>query len=190
MGEHTESLKWIFATAIKIEKNWDKQHIFHAFLFNIKNYSPEVINIQRREAELNSIVLRVNNFDIKQKKAWNICFMPPKPHKIWEDKGEQNTANFSHNTSFFCKNSTTTYSTTTPFILFHFILLLYYSFCITHFMLFHWYLFLKLRTHEKINKIRIFLTWNRQLIRDWHEIKKENTIHIHDVIIIDVTGVQ
>ena len=49
--------------------------IFHAFLFNIRNYSPEVINIQRREAELNIILPRVNNFDIKQKKAWNICFI-------------------------------------------------------------------------------------------------------------------
>ena len=32
------------------------------------------INIQRREAEVNIILSRVNNFDIKQKKAWNICF--------------------------------------------------------------------------------------------------------------------
>ena len=48
--------------------------MFHAFLFNIRNYSPEVINIQRREAELNIILPRVNSFNIKQKKAWNICF--------------------------------------------------------------------------------------------------------------------
>ena len=53
---------------------YNKQ-IFHVFLFNIRNYSPEVINIQRREAELNIILPRVNNFDIKQKKAWNICFI-------------------------------------------------------------------------------------------------------------------
>ena len=33
------------------------------------------INIQRREAEVNIILPRVNNFDIKQKKAWNICFI-------------------------------------------------------------------------------------------------------------------
>ena len=44
-------------------------------MFNIRNYSPEVLNIQRRRAELNIIILRVNNFDIKQKKAWNICFI-------------------------------------------------------------------------------------------------------------------
>ena len=42
--------------------------IFYTFLFNIKNYLPEVINIQRCEAELNIILLRVNNFDIKQKR--------------------------------------------------------------------------------------------------------------------------
>ena len=50
--------------------NHNKQ-IFHAFLFNIRNYSPDVTN----EAELNIILPRVNNFDIKQKKAWDICFM-------------------------------------------------------------------------------------------------------------------
>ena len=60
--------------------NYNKQ-IFHAFLFNIKNYSHEVINIQRREADLNIILPRVN---------------------------------FGQNTSFFCKNCTTTYLTTTP----------------------------------------------------------------------------
>ena len=37
-------------------------------MFNIGNYSPEVINIQRREAELNIILPRVNNLDIKQKR--------------------------------------------------------------------------------------------------------------------------
>ena len=44
------------------------KQIFHAFLFNIKNYSHEVINIQQHEAELNIILPRVNNFDIKQKR--------------------------------------------------------------------------------------------------------------------------
>ena len=33
-----------------------------------RNYSPEVINIQRRVAELHIIFPRVNNFDIKQKR--------------------------------------------------------------------------------------------------------------------------
>ena len=42
----------------------DNKQILHAFSFNIRNYSPKVINIQRREAELN-IVFRMNNFDIK-----------------------------------------------------------------------------------------------------------------------------
>ena len=51
------------------------KQIFHAFLFNIRNYSPDVINIQRREVVLNIILARVNNFKIKQKKAWNICFI-------------------------------------------------------------------------------------------------------------------
>ena len=54
--------------------NFNKQ-ISHAFLFNIGNCSPEVSNIQRRGAELNIILPRVNNFDIKQKSAWNICFI-------------------------------------------------------------------------------------------------------------------
>ena len=41
------------------------QQIFHAVLLNIRNFSPDVINIQRREAELNIILLRVNNVDVK-----------------------------------------------------------------------------------------------------------------------------
>ena len=53
---------------------------------NIRNYSPEVINIQRREAELNIILLRMNNFDIKQKKAWNICFILCHKHQTRSGK--------------------------------------------------------------------------------------------------------
>ena len=69
--------------------------MFHAFLFNIRNYSPEVINIQRREAELNIILPRVNNFDIKQKKGieYLFCYMASTPNKIWEDVG-QNAVKF------------------------------------------------------------------------------------------------
>ena len=55
--------------------------IFHALLFNIRNYLPEVINTQRREAELNIILPRVNNFVIKPKKAWNICFILCHKHR-------------------------------------------------------------------------------------------------------------
>ena len=80
--------------------------ILHAFLFNIRNYSPEVINIQRLETELNIILPRVNNFDIKQKKGMEYLFyyMSPTPNKIGQDKGQQNTANFGQNTSFVRKN--------------------------------------------------------------------------------------
>ena len=53
----------------------NNKQMFYAFLFNIKNYSREVSNIQRREAELNIILLKVNNFDIKQKSACKICFI-------------------------------------------------------------------------------------------------------------------
>ena len=54
-------------------------------MFNIRNYSPEVSNIQRREAELNIILPRVNNVAIKQKSAWNICFVIYSHHqtKSW-----------------------------------------------------------------------------------------------------------
>ena len=51
----------------------NNKQIFHAFLFNIRNYSPEVKNIQRREAELNITLPRMNNFDIKQK--WYVIFV-------------------------------------------------------------------------------------------------------------------
>ena len=45
-NEHTSAIKYI-------------TQIFHAFLFNIKNYLPEVIYIQRREAELNRYITEV-----------------------------------------------------------------------------------------------------------------------------------
>ena len=50
------------------------KQIFHAFLFNIRDYSPEVINF---------ILPRVNNFDIKQKKGMEYLFyyMSPTPNK-------------------------------------------------------------------------------------------------------------
>ena len=37
------------------------KQMFHAFLFNIRNYSPELRNIQRRKSELNVILPRVNS---------------------------------------------------------------------------------------------------------------------------------
>ena len=51
--------------------------------------SPEVINIQQRDAELNIILPRVNNFDIKQKKDMEYLsyYRLPTPNKIWEGKG-------------------------------------------------------------------------------------------------------
>ena len=42
----------------------NNKQIFHSFLFNMRNYSPEVSNILWREEELNIILPRVNNFDI------------------------------------------------------------------------------------------------------------------------------
>ena len=49
--------------------NNNNNQIFHAFLFNIRNYSPKVTDIQFScEAELNIVLPRVNNFDIKQKR--------------------------------------------------------------------------------------------------------------------------
>ena len=87
-------------------KEVNNKQIFHAFLFNIRNYSPEVINIQRREAELNIILPRVNNFDIKQKKAWNICFIICHQHQTRSGKIKTNkTQQILVKTQvFFCKN--------------------------------------------------------------------------------------
>ena len=50
----------------KLRDLYDNKQIFHDFLFNTRNYSPEIINI---------ILPKVNNFNIKQKKACNICFI-------------------------------------------------------------------------------------------------------------------
>ena len=70
----------------------NNKRIFHAILFNIRNYSPKVIKIQRRQTELNVILLRVNNFDIKQKKAWNICFIICHQHQTRSGKIKANKA--------------------------------------------------------------------------------------------------
>ena len=35
-------------------------------------------------------------------------YMPQTPRKIWQDKGQQNTANVGQNTIFFGENWTTT----------------------------------------------------------------------------------
>ena len=76
--------------------------MFHAFLLNIKNHSPEVINVQRGEAELNIMLLRVNNFAIKQKKVCNICFIICHQNQTRSRKIKTNkTVNFGQDTSFF-----------------------------------------------------------------------------------------
>ena len=84
----------------------DNKQIFHAFLFNIRNYSPGVINIQQRDTELNIVLPRVNNFDIKQKKAWDICFIICHQHQTRSAKIKANkTQQISIKTQvFFLKN--------------------------------------------------------------------------------------
>ena len=80
------------------------KEIFHVFLFNIRNYSPEVINIQLREAELNIILPRVNNFDIKQEKVWNSCFIIRHQHQTRSGKTNPNkTQQISVKTQVFVK---------------------------------------------------------------------------------------
>ena len=57
------------------------KQIFHVFLFNIRNYSFEVINI---------VIPRVDNFDIKQKKAYNIYFIICQQHQSRSGKIKAN----------------------------------------------------------------------------------------------------
>ena len=64
--------------------------MFHVFLFNIRNYSPDANNVQRRKVELKIILLRVNNFDIKQKMAWNTCFVICHEHQTKSEKIKAN----------------------------------------------------------------------------------------------------
>ena len=42
------------------------EQILHALLFDVRDYSPELINIQRREGELSIILPTVNDFDVRQ----------------------------------------------------------------------------------------------------------------------------
>ena len=50
----------------------------------------------------------------KKSMGYMFYYMPPIPNKIWGEKGYQNTAHFGQNTSFFRKNWTTPYLSTTP----------------------------------------------------------------------------
>ena len=74
---------------LRIMVKVDIKQIFHAFLFNIRNHSPEVSEVEynRSEVELNIILPKVNNFDIKQKSAWNIRFIiyPKHQTKCWQN---------------------------------------------------------------------------------------------------------
>ena len=67
---------------------WKEEFIIrlHVFWFKFRNYSLKVINIQRPKAELNIILLWVNNFDIKQKKPWNIFFIICQQHQTKSGK--------------------------------------------------------------------------------------------------------
>ena len=155
----------------------NNKQISHAFLFNIRKYSSELINIQRREAKLSIILPRVNNFNIEQKKAWNICFIICHQHQTRSGKIKTNkTQQISAKTQvFFCKNWTTTYLNTAPSKSFYIIFAYFFSEIINPWK-------------NQLNSN--FLPWNWQFTRAWREIKQENMIHIYDGSIIDVTRVQ
>ena len=66
----------------------NNKRIFHAFLFNTRNYSPEVINIQWRERSWilyywGWIISTLN----KKRMKYLFYYMPQTPNKIWEVKG-------------------------------------------------------------------------------------------------------
>ena len=137
----------------------NNKQILHALLFNIRNYSPKVINIQWWKAELNIILPRVNNFEIKQKKAWNIYYI------IWhqyQTRSRRIKTKKTHQTSaktqaFFIK--TELRHIKLQLLVNHFIL---FSLIFSSEIISPW---------KKINRIQIFLKWNWQLIRDWRKIK-------------------
>ena len=62
-------------------KNINSKQKFHAFLFNIRNYSPEVSNIQQREAELNIILPKANKLILNKNRCgiFVLLYTPPIP---------------------------------------------------------------------------------------------------------------
>ena len=59
-------------------------------MFIIRNSSPEVINIQRREADFNITLPRVDNFDIKQKRhGIFVSLYATNTKQDWEGKDQQ-----------------------------------------------------------------------------------------------------
>ena len=61
----------IFARRIFLALQTISKYSMSFTYFNIRNYPPKVI----KDEKLNIILPRVNNFDIKEKLAWNICFI-------------------------------------------------------------------------------------------------------------------
>ena len=97
---------------------------------------------------MNIILLRVNNYGIKQKKAWNIFFIICHQHQTRSVKIKANKTQQISVTAraFFVKTK-----------LQHIQLQL----LVNHFILLLSIFLLKSLTHEKINRIRIFLTGKR-----------------------------
>ena len=60
-------------------------------------------------------MLRVNNFNMKQKENMEYLFFHIPPDRIKVSECEQGTVNFSDNTTTFKKKSTTTYLAATKF---------------------------------------------------------------------------
>ena len=86
------------------ENNKQIFHIPYSILFNIRNYSPDVLILNDAKRSwilyyLGWIISILNN-----KRLGNISFyyMPPTPNKMWEDKYLRNTVNFeTQDKSFF-----------------------------------------------------------------------------------------
>ena len=73
------------------------KQIFHAFFYNIRDYSPKVINI--------ILLPRVNNFDIKQKSHGIFVLLHATNTKQNMERLKTNkTQQISVKTFFFCKN--------------------------------------------------------------------------------------
>ena len=96
---------WLIKILIKLVDQYNKQ-IFDAFLFNIRNYSPEVSNIQRGEVELNVILPGVNNFNIKQKKhgIYVLLYATNTKQDLERQRLTKHSKVWSKHTSFFPKN--------------------------------------------------------------------------------------
>ena len=114
-------------------------------MFNIRIYSAEVRDVQRREVELSITLLRVNNFNSKQKMAWSICFIMYPKQQLKSEWMLTRHINSSDNIAIFFSTGT---------------VILNYLISIIVIIFF-------VKSHMKMTALKVYPRWNHESCFRW-----------------------